>query len=72
MTYLDLLHKKYNKVTLTAIEAANELGISKRTLERMIKNNEFQVKSIDRGHRKLYLLKSFAMHLEAFEIMVAS
>ena len=69
MSYFELLHKKYNKITLTIDEVTDELGMSKRTLERMLKDDLFPVAILPGKSKRLFLLKSFAEYLEALEEM---
>jgi transposase len=71
MSYFDVLYRKYDRVAISINEVAHELGVSASTINRMIAANEFDVAYVTRGHKRMYLLKSFTEFLEAYEELVA-
>jgi excisionase family DNA binding protein len=68
MSYFDLLYSKYKKVTMTKKEVAEQLGVSVRTLDRMIENNDLPIASANpTGGKVLFPIRSFANYLEAMD-----
>jgi len=69
MSYFNILYTKYNKTTMTRKEVAEELGISTRTIDRMIKENDLPIASVKpNGGKIIFPIKSFAQYLEAIEM----
>jgi len=71
MSYFEILYKKYDKLTLTIQEVAQELGVQQHTIYRMLEAGELNVGYIKRGTKKLFLTKSLAEYLQAHDELVA-
>ncbi|QIR77182.1 hypothetical protein FA592_13435 [Sulfurospirillum diekertiae] len=70
MSYFELLYAKYNKMILTKDEIALELGISIKTLERRLFDNE-PIKFFKTSQKLQFPLKAFAEYLEAVDELCA-
>lgn len=71
MSYFDILYNKYKKISLTKKEVADELGVSTRTIDRMIKSNDLPIASIKpNGGKIVFPIKSFAKYVEAIELAI--
>lgn len=69
--YFTALHKKYGRVALTIIEVSQEIGLSVRTIRRLIAEDDFPVGTISRGKKTMFLLKSLCEYLEALDELAA-
>jgi hypothetical protein len=72
MSYFEILYKKYNKLLLTKIELAKELGWSSATLNRKLLEGEINLAYVNTGNKHFYTIKSLAKYLEAYEALAVA
>ena len=66
--YFSALYNKYNRVSLTIEEVSSEIGLSVRTIRRLIADDDFPV---GRGRKHMFLLKSLCEYLESLDELAA-
>ena len=69
--YFSALYNKYNRVSLTIEEVSSEIGLSVRTIRRLIADDDFPVGTVGRGRKHMFLLKSLCEYLESLDELAA-